>query len=126
MILEGKTALITGAGRGIGQGIAMSLAEAGANVVAADLDINIARQTAEKVQQLGRRSLALEVDVTDPDSINKMVQQAEEQMGPINIAVNNAGFGMCALLQKKLMAGLWVLFSIIPTGSTPVMSAQIA
>ncbi|AKO53455.1 short-chain dehydrogenase [Marinobacter psychrophilus] len=91
MILEGKTALITGAGRGIGQGIAMSLAEAGANIVAADLDINIARQTAEKVQQLGRKSLALEVDVTDPDSIHKMMQQAEEQMGPIDIAVNNAG-----------------------------------
>jgi meso-butanediol dehydrogenase/(S,S)-butanediol dehydrogenase/diacetyl reductase len=85
--LEGKTALITGAGRGI----AIALAEARANIVAADIDIDIARQTAKKIEQLGRKSLALEVNVMSPDSISKMIQQAEAKLGPIDIAVNNAG-----------------------------------
>ncbi|MEH6355375.1 MAG: SDR family oxidoreductase [Marinobacter sp.] len=62
----------------------------GANVVAANLDINIAGQTAEKVRQLGRKSLALEVDVMDPDSINKMVQQAEEHMGQLAVYLASA------------------------------------
>lgn len=91
MQLDNQTALVTGAGRGIGQGIALALANAGANVVAADVDIEIARETEEKVQALGRKSAAIEVDVTDPDSITRMVSDAESRVGPLDIAVNNAG-----------------------------------
>ncbi|WP_423823919.1 SDR family NAD(P)-dependent oxidoreductase [Salinisphaera sp. SPP-AMP-43] len=91
MQLDNQTALVTGAGRGIGQGIAMALAEAGANVVAADVDIDIARETEDKIKALGRKAAALEVDVTEPESIEKMVRDAESAVGPLDIAVNNAG-----------------------------------
>ena len=91
MQLDNQTALITGAGRGIGQGIALALAQAGANVVAADVDLAIAEETSEKVKALGRKSAAIEVDVTQADSIEAMVNEAESRVGPLDIAVNNAG-----------------------------------
>ncbi|GAB2779320.1 SDR family NAD(P)-dependent oxidoreductase [Halomonas shantousis] len=91
MTLNDKTALVTGGGRGIGQGIALALAEAGAHVVIADRDTAIAEETAEKVKACGGRSLALQVDVTDPDSIQRMIGDIESDFGPLDIAVNNAG-----------------------------------
>ncbi|MFL1454194.1 SDR family NAD(P)-dependent oxidoreductase [Marinobacter sp. GN3S48] len=91
MTLNGKNALVTGAGRGIGQGIAIALAEAGANVAVADLDLKVAQQTAEKIEKLGRRTLALEVNVVEPESVRKMVQQVAADFGAVDIAVNNAG-----------------------------------
>lgn len=106
MSLNGKNALVTGAGRGIGQGIAIALAEAGANVAVADMDLSIAKQTAEKIAKLGRRTLALEVNVTDPESVKKMVQQMETDFGEVNIAVNNAGIVSLNSVEK-LSAEEW-------------------
>ncbi|TVU92256.1 SDR family NAD(P)-dependent oxidoreductase [Vreelandella titanicae] len=106
MPLNGKNALVTGAGRGIGQGIAIALAEAGANVAVADMDLSIAKQTAEKIAKLGRRTLALEVNVTDPESVKKMVQQVETDFGEVNIAVNNAGIVSLNSVEK-LSAEEW-------------------
>lgn len=91
MQLNGKTALVTGGGRGIGQGVALALAQAGADVAVADLDIDIARETASKVEALGRQSLALKVDVAEPDSINQLVDDVAAAFGHLDIAVNNAG-----------------------------------
>jgi len=91
MTLENQVALVTGAGRGIGQGIAMALAEAGADVAVADLDIDIARATAAQVEQKGRRSVAIQVDVTRPESVDAMVRDTESALGRLDIAVNNAG-----------------------------------
>ncbi|GAB3686378.1 SDR family NAD(P)-dependent oxidoreductase [Salinisphaera aquimarina] len=91
MRLEKHIALVTGAGRGIGQGIALALADAGADVAVADLDINIARETAARIEKSGRRSIALQVDVADPDSVNAMIEGAEAALGPLGITVNNAG-----------------------------------
>lgn len=91
MQLNDMTALVTGGGRGIGQGIALALAEAGADVAVADLDIAIARETASKVESLGRRSLALKVDVADADSVNRLVNDVAADFGRLDIAVNNAG-----------------------------------
>ncbi len=106
MPLNGKNALVTGAGRGIGQGIAIALAEAGANVAVADMDLSIAKQTAEKIAKLGRRTLALEVNVTDPESVKKVVQQVEADFGEVNIAVNNAGIVSLNSVEK-LSAEEW-------------------
>lgn len=91
MQLNGKTALVTGGGRGIGQGIAIALAEAGADVAIADLDIAIAEETASRVESLGRRSIALQVDVSSPDSVRQLIQKVLEHLGQLDIAVNNAG-----------------------------------
>jgi meso-butanediol dehydrogenase/(S,S)-butanediol dehydrogenase/diacetyl reductase len=89
--LTGKVALITGAGRGIGQGIALSLAQAGADIVVADYDRGIAEEAAARVRALGRRAVALEVDVGDPDSVDGLLEQVKIHFGRLDVAVNNAG-----------------------------------
>jgi NAD(P)-dependent dehydrogenase (short-subunit alcohol dehydrogenase family) len=89
--LSAKTALITGAGAGFGQSISIAFAEHGCDVAAADLDATTAQYTACEVAKLGRKSLALQVDVGDPDSIREMVAKAEEHFGRIDILVNSAG-----------------------------------
>lgn len=91
MELKGRVALVTGGGRGIGQGIAVALAKAGADVAVADLDADIAAETAARVEAVGRRSLAVAVDVTDPDSVAAMAAEVQQKMGRLDIAVNNAG-----------------------------------
>ncbi|WP_435104122.1 SDR family NAD(P)-dependent oxidoreductase [Arhodomonas sp. AD133] len=91
MTLDNQVALVTGGGRGIGRGIALALAGAGADVAVADIDADIAGESAEAVRQTGRRSVALTVDVTDPESVTAMVADVEKALGPLAIAVNNAG-----------------------------------
>ncbi|AUR01564.1 SDR family NAD(P)-dependent oxidoreductase [Phaeobacter inhibens] len=89
--LEGRIAMVTGGGRGIGLGIATSLAEAGADVVIADYTKELAEAGADAVSKLGRRTAALQVDVRKPDSVTAMVDAVEKQFGRLDIAMNNAG-----------------------------------
>ncbi len=90
--LDGKVALVTGSARGIGKGIATELAKEGADVIIADLLIDLAYQTAGELQNRhGVTTLALEMDVTNDDSISANVEQAIAEMGRIDILVNNAG-----------------------------------
>ncbi|MDE2966011.1 MAG: glucose 1-dehydrogenase [Chloroflexota bacterium] len=90
--LNGKVALVTGAARGIGKGIATELAREGASIVICDLLIDDAVRTAGELQdEHGVTALALEMDVTSEDSIESQVAEAVSQMGQIDILVNNAG-----------------------------------
>ncbi|WP_443699290.1 SDR family NAD(P)-dependent oxidoreductase, partial [Pseudomonas sp.] len=89
--LNGKVALVTGAGRGIGQGIALSLAQAGADLVLADYDFGIAEEAAALVRALGRRAVALQVDVSKPESVVSLIEQVRAEFGRLDVAVNNAG-----------------------------------
>jgi len=91
MKLEGKVAQVTGGGRGIGRGIVMRLAEAGADVAVADLIYENAQKVAEEVKALGRRAIAIKVDVTKWDQVQSMVQQTVDKLGRLDIAANNAG-----------------------------------
>ncbi|MES1950989.1 Short-chain dehydrogenase/reductase SDR [Salinisphaera sp. S4-8] len=91
MQFENRVALITGGGRGIGQAVALAFARAGADVAVADVDVAIAQETADLVKRVGRRSTAIGVDVRDVDSVGAMVAAAEQALGDIDIAVNNAG-----------------------------------
>jgi len=90
----GRVALVSGAGRGIGKGIALRLARHGADLAVNDLDPESAAATAGEVQALGRRSLALPGDVSRSDSVDQMVDQALEAFGRIDILVNNAGISL--------------------------------
>ena len=90
MNLEGQTALITGAGRGIGKTIALKLAECGADIVLADMNPQVSEVLLE-VESLGRKCLTFETDVTDFEAIDAMVKKIIEELGSIHILVNNAG-----------------------------------
>jgi 3-oxoacyl-[acyl-carrier protein] reductase len=89
--LTGKTALVTGAGRGIGEGIAAVLAERGASVAVNDLHPERAQQTVDAILDAGGSALALPFDVCDRDAVARAVVQAEQSLGPVDILVNNAG-----------------------------------
>jgi NAD(P)-dependent dehydrogenase (short-subunit alcohol dehydrogenase family) len=91
--LKDKVAIVTGAGSQIGYGraIALTLAEEGCDVVAADIDFQGARQTVSQVAALGRKGLAVKMDVTKPAEVAAMVDQSIKKFGKIDILVNNAG-----------------------------------
>lgn len=91
MKLDGKVALVTGAGRGIGRGIAECLASEGAAVVVADIDGESAEATAQALRDVGHRACAVMADVSKADQVAAMVEAATRQFGSLDIAVNNAG-----------------------------------
>jgi 3-oxoacyl-[acyl-carrier protein] reductase len=88
MRLRGKIAVVTGAGRGFGEGIARVFAREGAKVVVADLNGEAARRTAE---ELGTNAIAIQGDVSQRSDVQDMVNTAVEQFGGLDIVVNNAG-----------------------------------
>ena len=90
MNLRGQTALITGAGRGIGKTIAIKLAKSGADIVLADMSPDVT-EVREEVESLGRKCMTFEADVTDFEAIDTMVKKIIEEPGSIHILVNNAG-----------------------------------
>jgi len=91
MALTGQVAIVTGAGVGIGKAIALALAEAGAHVVAADINPKSAEETANAIMAFQRRSLAVPADVGNLQDIDRMVQRTLEAFGRVDILVNNAG-----------------------------------
>jgi NAD(P)-dependent dehydrogenase (short-subunit alcohol dehydrogenase family) len=99
--LKDKVALVTGAGSQIGYGkaVALTLAEEGCDIIAADIDLEGAKKTAVEVEASGRKALAVKVDVTERAEVDDAVRQALEKFGKIDILVNNAG----ASIQKPFM-----------------------
>ncbi len=91
--LDDKVALITGGGRGLGRAIALAYANAGADVVVASRTNQQIEQVATAVEAIGRKSLAIRVDVTDSHSVANMVHVAQREYGRIDILVNCAGIG---------------------------------
>jgi gluconate 5-dehydrogenase len=89
--LQGKTAIVTGGGKGLGAQVAHALAEAGANVVVCSRDFAACQEVSEHLQKKGVRSLALTCDVTKSEDIKHVVDEAHQQFGTIDILVNNSG-----------------------------------
>jgi NAD(P)-dependent dehydrogenase (short-subunit alcohol dehydrogenase family) len=91
--LEGKVAIVTGASSGLGVAFAVGLAEAGADVALGARRLDRLEGTRAKVEAVGRRALAVQTDVADPDSCRNLVEAAMLDFGRVDILVNNAGLG---------------------------------
>lgn len=89
--LHGRVAIVTGASRGIGKGIAIGLAQAGADVACIGRDVDALEETAWAISELGRRALTVVCDVTDRTQIEEAIGRTERELGALTLAVNNAG-----------------------------------
>jgi 3-oxoacyl-[acyl-carrier protein] reductase len=99
-LLVGKSAIITGSGRGIGKSIAKLFAEHGASVVINDLDGDVAEATAKEINDAGGRAVVCAGSVTDSEFPDRLVQTTAESFGAIDIIVNNAGYTWDAVIQN--------------------------
>lgn len=89
--LQGKTALVTGAARGLGRAISLALAHAGADIALGLRDVKTAGDLIEEIQALGRKALPLQMDMSKLDQITAAISRAAEHFGKLDILVNNAG-----------------------------------
>jgi len=90
--LNGKVALVTGSSRGIGRGIALALAEAGADIIVNCMgNVAAAEEVAQKIDAMGRKALILKADVSDPEQVKEMFAKIMQTFNRLDILVNNAG-----------------------------------
>jgi len=100
MSLQGRVAIVTGAAQGIGRAIAETLAEAGADIVVADLDPARSKDAVSAVEKFGRKALNVKVNVADTNDTKAMAEQVLKEWGKIDILVNNAGITRDGLLLR--------------------------
>ena len=98
--MKGQTALITGAGRGIGKAIAEALAKKGVNIAVADVNLEIAQESANELAKLGVKTIALKVDVSNSSDVATMFEETVKAFGKVEIVVNNAGITRDGLLMR--------------------------
>lgn len=91
MRLAGKSAIVTGAGRGLGAAVAELFASEGARVVLADIDLDAAQATTDKITAAGAEAIAVLADVTSDDDARRLIQTAADRFGSVDVLVNNAG-----------------------------------
>jgi NAD(P)-dependent dehydrogenase (short-subunit alcohol dehydrogenase family) len=106
MKLEGKTALITGAGSGMGRAIAHLFSTEGAKVAITDVNLAGIEKTAEDIRNMGRKVLAVQADVSEPGEVAAIVDRVILELGGVQILVNNAGIGMGAPA-TELSVDIW-------------------
>ncbi len=104
MRLKDKVALITGGARGIGRAIALTFAREGADIVVADVNLEVAGKTTLEIEAIGRKSLALDMDVTDYAKVEEGVNKILDKFGKVDILVNNAGITKDNLLLRMSQA----------------------
>ena len=100
MSLEGKVALVTGSGRGIGREIALLLAGRGADLVITDIDETSAVKVAEEVRETGRKAIGVRSDVSNAADVEALFKKAVDEFGRLDILVNNAGITRDTLLVR--------------------------
>ncbi|HXG67151.1 MAG TPA: SDR family NAD(P)-dependent oxidoreductase [Blastocatellia bacterium] len=99
-LLVGKSAIVTGSGRGIGKSIARLFAEHGASVVINDIDADVAEATAKEIGEAGGKAVVCAGSVTDVEFPDRLVRTAAENFGGVDILVNNAGYTWDAVIQN--------------------------
>jgi len=99
--LDGRVAIVTGGGQGIGQGVALCLARAGAHVVINETEQERTVRTVTEAQALGVQALGIQANVTRSDEVNRLVQETLSRFGKIDILVNNAGVVVVKPIEKQ-------------------------
>ncbi len=100
MELAEHVAIITGSARGIGKTIALTLADAGANIIISDLNVEAGKETVKEIETRGRKAIWIEADVSKNDQAVQLIETAHEKFGRIDILVNNAGITRDNLLMR--------------------------
>jgi 3-oxoacyl-[acyl-carrier protein] reductase len=98
--LSGKVALVTGAAQGIGKAIALLLARNGADIAVSDINLEKAGETAKEIEAMGRKAMAVKVNVASPQDVEGMVESILGRLGRIDILVNNAGIARDKLILR--------------------------
>ena len=106
MQVEGRVAMITGGGSGIGRAAALMLAQEGANVVICDLDAAAGQAVVAEVEASGRAAFALPTDSSDGEQVRRLVTEAAQRFGQIDILVNSAGIALSGTI-RELTEDLW-------------------
>src|SRR5262245_22552949 len=120
--LDGKVAIVTGSGRGIGQQVALRLARDGANVVVNDLDDEPAADTIKRIEALGRKAVACNGDVTAKDFGDRIVETAVKQLGGLHV-VNNAGYTWDNVIQKMTDEQWYAILDVHMTAPFRILRA---
>ncbi len=115
--LEGKTAIVTGGGRGLGAQIAQGFAEAGANVVVCSRKLEACEETAELLKRLGVKALALKCDVTNEQDVENVIRKTVEEFGTVDILVNNSGATWGALAEEMPLEAWQKVMNVNVTGT---------
>lgn len=115
--LKGKTAIITGGAQGIGRAIADKLASSGADIVIGDVNLEAAQASADEIAKTGVKTLALSLDVSNFEQVEKFTAEVVEKMGKIDILVNNAGITRDTLMLKMTPEDWDIVLKINLTGS---------
>ncbi|MEJ8544379.1 3-oxoacyl-[acyl-carrier-protein] reductase [Brevibacillus borstelensis] len=132
-MMTGRTALVTGASRGIGRSIALTLAEAGANIVVNYSGSEAAAaETVAKVKELGRDAIMVRANVSNAEEVNNMFKEALDHFGTIDILVNNAGITRDNLLMRMkeeewddvIAINLKGVFNCIKAATRPMMKQR--
>ena len=121
--LDGKVAIVTGSGRGIGREVALRLARDGADVVVNDLDEEPARETIALVEKTGRRAVACVGNVTAPDFGDRIVGTAVSELGGVHVVVNNAGYTWDNVIQKMTDEQWYAIIDVHVTAPFRVLRA---
>jgi len=110
--LEGKTILVTGGGIGIGKSISLECARAGADIMLCSRRMEHLESTAKAIRELGKRAVALTVDVRDPEQVDSVVQRTLDEFGTIDVLVNNHGASFRAPVENISLNGWSTVVSI--------------
>jgi 3-oxoacyl-[acyl-carrier protein] reductase len=124
--LDGRVAIVTGSGRGIGQQIALRLARDGAHVVVNDLDEPPARETIALIEAMGARAVTCNGDVTAPDFGERIVQTAVDAFGDCHILVNNAGYTWDSVIQKMSDEQWYAILDVHLTAPFRILRAFVS
>lgn len=105
--LDGKKALVTGAGQGLGKAFALALAEAGADVAVIDINEDTVRQTAKEIKELNRDSIYIKADISCKEQVEAMIDEVADYFGRLDIGVNNAGIAIPIKSASEISLSEW-------------------